>query len=404
MDGKREKPSIVVLPFRDLSGGNRQVHVGDGLVEDLIQILSRVPNLIVISRLSTLAFRNQVGPPKEIGEALGVQYVLSGSTRVIGDRLRVTVELTDTGSGAALWSSTIDARFVDLLEVQERLSDAIVRRVAPHVHVAELKRVHLRRVDDLGTYELFLRAQENMCNSSRVVFDISEQLFDKVIELDPDYTTALAWRAYWHVLRVGQGWSPDPERDTAEAEFYARLGVGSDDIDPMAFAVYGHVASYLHKDFETAFRYFETALELNPNSAQAWLWSAAARAWIGDGPRAIEEINKAIALSPYDPLMYAYRSVAAMAYLADLQYDRAIKCALRSLRENKTYTSAYRLLVVASQLAGNTEQARRAARQLLKLEPGLGVEQFRKRFPGSATQADLWSDALATAGIPASAK
>jgi adenylate cyclase len=357
----------------------------------------------VTSRLSTLAFRNQVGPPKEIGEALGVQYILSGSTRVIGDRLRIAVELTDTGSGAALWSSTIDEKFVDLLEVQERLSDAIVRRVAPHVHVAELKRVHLKGVDDLETYELFLRAQENMCNSSRVVFDVSEQLFDKVIEPDPDYAAALAWRAYWHVLRVGQGWSPDPERDTAEAEFYARLGVGSDDVDPMAFAVYGHVASYLHKDFETTFRYFETALELNPNSAQAWLWSAAARAWIGDGPRAIEEINKAIALSPYDPLMYAYSGVAAMAYLADLQYDRAIKCALRSLRENKTYTSVYRQLVVASQLAGNTEQARRAARQLLKLEPGFTVEQFRIRFPGSATLADLCSDALATAGIPASA-
>src|SRR5260370_927358 len=102
----------------------------------------------------------------------------------------------------------------------------------------------------------------------------------------------------------------------------------------MAFAIYGHIASYLHKDFELASQCFGTALDLNPNTAQAWLWSAAARAWMGDGPRAIDEINKAIALSPYDPLMYAYSSIAAMAYLADRQYDRAIECALRSLREN----------------------------------------------------------------------
>jgi tetratricopeptide (TPR) repeat protein len=173
----------------------------------------------------------------------------------------------------------------------------------------------------------------------------------------------------------------------------------------MAFAILGHIASYLHKDFEAAFQHLETALDLNPNAAQAWLWSAAARAWMGEGPRAIEEINKAMALSPYDPLMYAYSSIAAMAYLADSQYDRAIECALRSIRENKTYTSAHRQLVMASQLAGQTERARRAAHELLKLEPGLTVEKFRARYPGSATaQADLYCDALASAGVPVSSK
>jgi TolB-like protein/DNA-binding SARP family transcriptional activator len=397
------QPSIAVLPFRDLSDENAHLHIGDGLVEDLIQALSRVPTLFVISRLSSLAFRDQDRLPQDIGDALGVQYILSGSIRAIGDRLRLTVELTDTRSGGVLWTSKLDEQLSDLLEVQERLSYSIIRRVGLHVHTAELKRTRTRPLDDLGAYELFLRAQENMHNSSRAVFNTAEQLFDEAIARDPGYAIALAWRAYWHVLRVGQGWSSDPARDTAQAEHFARRALDCDIAEPMAFAVYGHIVSYLHKDFDLAFQNFAAALDINPNTAQAWLWSAAARAWMGDGPLAIEEINKAIALSPYDPLMYAYSGVAAWAYLANRQYDRAIECALRSLQENKTYTGAYRALVIASQLAGKADQARRAAHQLLELEPGYTVEKYRKRFPGSAApQAELYREALAKAGVPPS--
>jgi TolB-like protein len=395
------QPSIAVLPFRNLSDENAHLHIGDGLVEDLIQALSRVPNLFVISRLSSLAFRDQDRLPQDIGDALGVQYVLSGSIRVVGDRLRLTVELTDTGSGGVLWTSKLDEQFSDLLEVQERLAYSIVRRVGLHVHTAELKRARTKRLDDLGAYELFLRAQENMHNSSRAVFDTAEQLFDEAIARDPGYATALAWRAYWHVLRVGQGWSTDAPRDTAQAEHFARRALDCGNAEPMAFAVYGLIAAYLHRNFEASFQCFRTALDLNPNTAQAWLWSAAARAWLGDGPRAIEEINKAIALSPYDPLSYFYSIIGAMAYLADGQYDRAIEFALRSVQENKTFTSAYRALVIASQLAGKSQQARSAVQQLLVLEPGLTVEKFRNRYPGrAAPQAELYCDALAKAGLP----
>jgi TolB-like protein/DNA-binding SARP family transcriptional activator len=394
------QPSIAVLPFRNLSDENAHLHIGEGLVEDLIQALSRVPNLFVVSRLSSFVFRDQDRLPQDIGDALGVQYVLSGSIRVVGDRLRLTVELTDTGSGGVLWASKLDERFSDLLEVQEHLAYSIVRRVGLHVHRAELKRTRTKPLDDLGAYELFLRAQENMHNSARAIFDTAEQLFDEAIARDPGYATALAWRAYWHVLRVGQGWSPDMVRDTAQAENFARRALDCDYAEPMAFAVHGHIVSYLHRDFELAFQNFAVALDINPNTAQAWSWSALARAWLGDGKRAIEEINKAIALSPYDPLMYAYTHYAAMAYLADGQYDRAIEYSLRSLRENKTYTSAYRLLVMASQLAGKTEQARRTVHHLLQLEPGLTVEKFRQRHPSAAPQTELYCDALAKAGLP----
>ena len=399
----RHGPSIAVLPFRNLTGDAAHHFVAEGLVEDLIEALSRVPNFFVISRLSTLAFRDQDRHPREIGNVLGVRYVLSGSMRILEDRLRLSIELTDAQQGAALWFSKLDERFVDLFAVQDRLSEMIVRQVAPHLHAAEMNRIRLKRPDSLEAYELFLRAQENMHNSSRAVFETSQALFDAAIAKDPHYAAALAWRARWHVLRVGQGWSLDPADDTMQADHYARAAIECNSMEPMAFAVHGQVASYLYKDFDLAFRRFEAALQINANAAPAWMWSAAAHAWMGDGPRAIEEINKAMALSPYDPLMYAYSGNAAMAYLVDGQYERAIECALRSLRENRTYTSAHRQLVMALVLAGREDEAQASARRLLALEPGLTVTGFRHRYPGSASpHADILCDALARAGIPLS--
>ena len=295
-------PSIAVLPFRNLTGDPAHHFVAEGLVEDLIEALSRVPNFFVISRLSTLAFRDQDRHPREIGDVLGVRYVLSGSMRIFEDRLRLTIELTDTELGAALWISKLDERFADLFEVQDRLSEMIVRKVAPYLHAAEMNRIRVKRPDSLEAYDLFLRAQENMHNSSRSVFETSEALFDAAIAKDPHYAAALAWRAYWHVLRVGQGWSPDPADDATQADRFARAAIECNSMEPMALAVHGQVASYLYKDFDLAFRRFEAALRINANAAPAWMWSAAAHAWMGNGPRAIEEINKAMALSPYDPL------------------------------------------------------------------------------------------------------
>ncbi len=337
----RHRLSIAVLPFRNLTGDPTHHFVAEGLVEDLIEALSRVPDFFVISRLSTLAFRNQDRHPREIGNVLGVHYVLSGSLRVLDDRLRLTIELTDTQLGAALWVAKFDERFSDLFEVQDRLTEMIVQKVAPYLHAAEISRIRVKRPDTLEAYELFLRAQENMHNSSRTVFEASEGLFDAAIAKDPNYAAALAWRAYWHVLRVGQGWSPDPADDASQADRFARAAIECNSMEPMALAVHGHVVSYLYKDFDLALRRFETALRINANTAPAWLWSAAAHAWMGNGSLAIEQIDKAMALSPYDPLMYAYSGNAAMAYLVDGQYERAIECALRSLHENRTYTSAH---------------------------------------------------------------
>jgi TolB-like protein/DNA-binding SARP family transcriptional activator len=397
-------PSVAVLPFRDLSGKAGRDHVAEGLTEDLVEGLSRVPSLFVVSRLSSAAFKNQDRLPREIGAALGVSYLLSGSIRVIGDRLRLSAELTDANTGIALWASRFDEGFCDLLDVQDRLAETVVGSVAPHVRSAELKRLRRKRPEDYNAYDLFLRAQEGMHSPSRETFENSKQFFEAAIAREPQYATALAWLAHWHVLRVGQGWSSDPAHDTAQADFFAERAVECDATESMAYAVQGHIAAYLHKDFDLAFSRFDAALRISPNSPRAWLWNAYAHAWFNQGAVAVEKVNRAMALSPYDPLVCAYSGGAGLAYMADGQYGRAIEFALRCMHENRAYTTAYKVLICSLVLWGREREARAPAHQLLMLEPAFTVQQFRRHSPAATGPlGELYCDAFATAGIPLSA-
>lgn len=393
--------SIAVLPLRNLSGQPECDYVAEGVTEDLVEALSRVPGLFVISRLSAAAFRSQDRAPTEIGEALGVRYVVSGSIRLNSDRIRLIVELADATDGAVLWVSNFDDKSSDLLELQNRLAATVVRHVAPHLRVAELKRIRIKRPEQQDAYDFLLRAQEDMHNPLRAVFEHAERYFEEATNRAAGYAAALAWRAYWHVMRVGQGWSPNEEQDIRQAEYFARCAVDADPAEPMAFAVQGHAAAFLLRDFDRAFACFDAALQINPNSARAWLWCANANAWLGQGKRAVEQVNRAMALSPYDPLVCAFSGGASIAYLADGQYDRAIEFALRCVRENRGYTSAYKLLILGLALSGREAEARSPLHRLLFLEPGFSVRRYRDRFPGrDGPLADPFCMALLRAGAP----
>lgn len=397
------EPSIAVLPLRSLLPARGSDHIAQGLTEDLVEALSRVPALFVVSRLSAAVFRKQDRPPQEIGAALGVTYLLSGTMRMIERRVRLNIELAEADTGRGLWREHFDASVVDLLNLQSDLADTVVRAVAPELRAAERLRLRLKRPEHYTAYDCFLQAQENMHSEARVVFESARALFLAAIEREPDYAAAYAWLAYWHVMRVGQGWSPDRAADAQQAEQLAARAIESDPREAMAFAVQGHAAAYLYRDFDRAFEAFQRALDINHNSARAWLWSASAHGWTGNGGRAVENIGRAMSLSPYDPLMCAYSASASLAHLAAGQYERSIEFALRSIRDNRAYSAAYKLLIPALVLSGHATEARGPANQLLRLEPGLTVAQFKNRFPGGTHEIGrLCSDALASAGIPLS--
>ncbi|HEX5320365.1 MAG TPA: BTAD domain-containing putative transcriptional regulator [Stellaceae bacterium] len=399
-DAQKAQPSIAVLPFRDLGAKSSQSYVAEGLTDDLIERLSRVPTLFVISRLSTAVYKKQERSPQEIGAELRVRYLLSGSVRVVGNRLRLTVELTDTTIGESLWVERFDRDMSDLLDVQDQLAEAVARAVAPRVRYAEIKRVRVTQPEQQGAYHLLLRAQECMHQPSQEAFEKAEGLFAQAMERGPRYAPAFAWCAYWHIMRVGQEWSPAPERDTALAEHFAKLAGECDPMDSMAIAVQGHVAAYLHKDFDRAFPFFEAALRINPNSSRAWLWDSNAHAWSGLGREAVAKIERATALSPFDPMVCAYSGGAAMAYLADGQYGKAAKAAVRCIRDNRTYTTGHKLLVIALSLDDRPEEARAAVGPLMALDPKFCVERYLARFPGSfGPLAERFREALLKAGV-----
>lgn len=395
------QPSIAVLPFETQPADRHGEALAEGLVDDLVEALSRMPNIFVISRLSSRIFRDRPESLKEIGETLGATYVLSGRLTTALDRVRIVVELCDTNTGAAFWIAKFSEGTGDTFALQDKISDAVVYRLGPQLHSNELRRSQRKRPETLQAYDHFLRAVDSMHNSSRAIFESSAGLFDTAITLDPHYAAALAWRAYWHVLRVGQGWSPDAAADAEAAERYVQRALGANFMEPMALAVHGHVAAYLHKDFELAFQRFDRALSINPSAAPAWLWSAAAHAWQGNGPQAIEQIGRAMALTPFDPLRYAYSGIAGMSFLADRQYDQAVQYGRQCAQENPSYTHAYRLLAIAAILSGRVAEARDAVRQLRQLEPSLTVERFRDRYPGNGSDhCALYCEALARAGLP----
>jgi TolB-like protein/DNA-binding SARP family transcriptional activator/Flp pilus assembly protein TadD len=396
-----EGPSIAVLPFRSLTTERKHALVAEGLAEDLVEAISRVPGLLVVSRLSAANFRHTDRPPSEIGAALGVRYILSGTARIVDKRLRLVAELTEAATSRALSIERFDECVADLLAIQSNLAERIACSVAPHLRGAELRRLRIKRPDDRNAYELFLCAQESMHRTSRAAFESAEPLLRAALRREPSYAAALAWLAHWHVLRVGQGWSFDPSSDADQAEQLAEQAIGHDPTESLAVAVQGHIAAYLRKDFGRAFAYFETARRLNPNNPRVWLWNANAHAYVGEGAEAVESVKRAMELSPFDPLAYAYSCSGNLAYLADGQYERAVDLGLRCIAENQSYTSGYRMLIPALVLTGRDADARALAQQLLSLQPDLTVAQFKRRFPGMASPlGEVCSEALARAGIP----
>lgn len=397
-----DRPSIAVLPFRNLSQDPAHEFLGELIAEDLIVSLSRSTDMFVISRLSTSPFRGRLYEPRTVADVLGVRYVLSGRMQTSGSRLRLMAELTEAASGEVIWADRFEGELTDIFDLQDRLSRDISLRVVPYLRQHELHRARSARPENLTAYERTLRAVDHLHRSTHEDLDEARSLLEGAIASDAQYGTAHAWLARLHVLRVGQGWSPDRAGDVAAASRHAEIAIDIDDTDSWALAVHGLVSGYLNKDLESAIATFNRALTINPSEASAWVWSTAVHAWMGHGGEAVARAHRAIELSPFDPHMYVFLAVAGTAHAVAGQYDKAIDLGRRSLRRNRMYLATHRLLVIALALSGRIEEARQAAAGLLELEPELTVARFRQRYPGSASlQTEQFCAALAIAGVPA---
>jgi TolB-like protein/CRP-like cAMP-binding protein len=396
------RPSIAVIPFQLRSDDARFESIGDGLADDTIAALSRMADFFVISRLSTMAFRQAPLGVRRIGELLGVQYVLSGSVQTAYPRALLMAELADARDGRIVWSQRFQGDIADIFALQGELARQVVHSVAPFVRSLELHRARITNFEQLDAYAMTLRGIELMHRLSPEDFAKARSAFETAIARDPVSPYPHAWLAKWHVLRVANGASEDAARDSVAATVCAERALACDPDDALALAVAGHVAARSRYDLDTAERRLTQALAANPNEPLAWLWTGITHAWRGRGHEAMECSDRALSLSPLDPMIYYFNSLASTAHLLAGSYERAIELSERSLRDNCLHTPTFRTLAAAQVELGRLREAHETVRRLLEVEPGLTVAAFRARYPGrDSPQGERFMAALAAAGLPA---
>ena len=395
------RPSVAVIPFQLRTEDARFAFIGDGLADETIAAPSRVADFVVTSRLSSMAFRRAPLGVRAIGEMLGVQYVLSGSVQTEHPRALFVAELADTRDGRIVWSERFEGDLVDVFAMQGELARKVAQSMAPVVRSIELRRARITSFEDLDAYGITLRGIELMHRQSRDDFSAARQAFQTAIARNPVSPAPHAWLAKWHILRVAHGMSEVPAQDFAAATASAARALACDAEDALALAIDGLVTAWSQHDLDAAEQRLAQAVAVNPNEPLAWLHSAITHAWRGRGVEAVRCADQALSLSPLDPMMYYFNSLAGMANLVAEQYDRAIELSRRSLRENRLHTPSLRTLAAAFVHTGRLDEARDTMAELRQLEPGLTAGVLEARYPGrDSPQGGRFIGALVEAGLP----
>lgn len=392
------RPTIAVIPFR--SRNTSDDVVGEILADEIIGSLSRSSELNVISRLSTTAFRGREATTEQIGNQLNATYILSGGYRTTHAQLTLTVELAEAKSGRVLWTRELKGRLAGIIDSKD-LIDQIVAEASAAVIARELERARSQSLPTLDSYTLLMGAIALMHRLSLRDFDRAREMLQALIERAQRLAIPHAWLAKWHVLRVQQGWSSDPQDDAQSALDCSKRALDNDSYCSLALAIDGFVHTNLLKRLDIARERYDLALQVNPNDSLAWLLQGMLHAFKGEGKEAVKGTQRALRLSPLDPHRYFYDSLAASASLSAQDYEGAIDLAQRSLRANRTHTSTLRVLAIAQWQVGREEQARETARDLMRLEPSLTVTKWLERSPSSGYEIGrICAQALRAAGVP----
>jgi len=369
-----DKPSIAVLPFQNISGDPDQEYFTDGMVEDIITGLSRINWLFVIARNSSFAYKGKAIDIKQVGRELGVRYVLEGSVRKGGKRVRITGQLIEAETGSHLWADKYDGVLDDVFDLQDKMTETIVGIIEPSVRRAEIERARRKRPDHLGAYDLYLRAMHHALFAMAEDAAIAIGYLEEALKLDPNYAVAHAALAAGLESRFrGGGFN---EADRTEGVRHARLALalGTDDATALAYAAF--TVLHLSRDFEAASGAITRALSLNGSCATALYWGAHIHAVSGDPVLAEDYANRALRLSPFDPLSFQGHVALGVVRLRLRRYDEAAACLAQAIQANPRFSVLYGLRASALALAGRIEEAKVVAQRLLELEPTFRVRPF----------------------------
>lgn len=396
-----DNPSIVVLPFTNMSGDPDQEYFVDGMVEDIITALARFNQLFVIARNSSFVYKGRAVDVKQVGRELGVRYVLEGSVRKSGDRVRITGQLIDAATGTHLWADRFDGRLEDVFDLQDRITASVIGAIEPTIRKAEIERARRKPVDNLGAYDLYLRALPHIYAIRPDENLAALDLLSKAIDLDPTYAPALAHAAWCHVQRITRAWSPIGEDDLATAISLARRALAAGNDDAVTVVLGGFVLVMVGRDYATGLDAVRRAVEQNPGSGFVNAMAGCALVFGDDLEAGLTLLDRAMALGPSDPNFFSHLTVAGLARLFSGRPDLAVELAERSVALNAEWDSTYWLLVAAYSQLDRLPEARVALARLLALSPGATVARYRKILPiRNPDSIEMILGGLRKAGLP----
>jgi TolB-like protein len=394
-------PTIAVLPFRNLSADAEQDYFSDGITEDLTTALSNTGWYQVSARHAAFSYKGKAIDPRQVGEELGVRYILEGSVRRMADRLRVTAQLIEAGSGKTIWGHHYDGVLADVFDFQDQITETIVGTVEAMFQRAEGERVRQKRPESMEAYDYLLRGLAHMNKLVAEDTRIALQYFYKAIEKDPAYGRAYAY-AFWCYRREVQlkGMTLSAE-EQAEAIRLMEAGLKADRDDPIVLWQAATLKAYFERDFEGALALLERSLSIDPNSPRAWNTSALVHCFMGESETARKHAEHAIRISPRNPTHWVSYTHIAEANLQEMRYHDAAEAAKKALQLNSDMVPAHLVLVASCAHLGRFDEARTAVKQALRLNPGLTIARLSDLFPiGRYKNLDAYLKGLRTAGLP----
>jgi TolB-like protein len=399
-----DKPSIAVLPFTNMSGDPEQDYFADGMAEEVITALSRCSWLFVIARNSSFTYKGRAVDVRQVGRELGVRYVLEGSVRRSGSRLRITGQLADATSGSQIWADRFDGDSCDVFGLQDRITETVVGALEPTLHLAEIARLQRKPASSLAAYDLYLRALQLEYQFTEESLGEAVRCLARAVEIDRAFAPAMALAAYCYAERAFQAWAADYDAEAVEAKRLANRAI---ELDPQnadvlwmcAFAI-GHIGN----DAVRAKELFARSLAINPNSPMALTMSCWPERILGDRAATPERLARARRLSPRDPREWMMSMSTAMMHMWDQEFPQSVAWAEKAIRQNPRALPALRTLVVGLVHSSQVERAKDVVREILRIDPRFTVSGWqRQRAPmyrDNNPRSQFIVDAYRAAGVP----